>query len=406
MAYTYNKKAQILTIVTTVLSTFLLFSSNTADLDWSITELDMSGYRTLFEQYDILHHEDFKMYYIFYSCMYLGQSIGLSYRVWWAIMSILAMSVIVIACKVHKYNLNLFLATFMAYYEMVFYSGFKFFYGFCFLLLAYGFLFTKTRKRQLLFVLFTCIAGGFHMMYYFFLVLLIKPIKNPQYMVRCVVIISVITTIFMRLSGSAISFMMPFFNMFENDHINRYTVSTVNAGFYLVIFIHTVLIYIVYKFRIYEEARIRRVLGVQNENQSSQRNLILRKKSGFSGFIQNSLSLKNKPSLRRSNILNMIWNYKINKYGVRYANIETLYYSVLLSLLFCPFYAVSLAFMRLITAFSLVVITASSSILNTSYESRVLCTKMSLLMVVSFYLIRIFSIGFIEKSVIPYFDVF
>ena len=175
-----GKNYQVLTILTFVLATILLFSSNIARLDWSESEVDLSGYRTLFEQYDILEHPDFRMYYIFYGLMYVGQTLGLSFYTWWAIMSILGMSVIAIACKVHGFSYNLFLASFMAYYELVFYSGFKFFYGFCFFLLAYGFLLKDEKYSKIKYTLFLLIAGGFHSMYYFFLLFLIKPKQLQQ----------------------------------------------------------------------------------------------------------------------------------------------------------------------------------------------------------------------------------
>ena len=342
-----NRKMAVITIVTALLSTFMLFSANSADLDWSETELDMSGYRTIYEQYDVLEYEDFKMYYLFYSCMHLGQSLGLDFRTWWALMSFLAMGVIIVSCRLHKYNYKLFLAAFMAYHEMVFYSGFKFFYGFCFMLLAYGFLFSSKRKGRILFALITCIAGGFHMMYYFFLLLLIKPLKNPQYMVRIIVGITIIFTVWMRLSGSAMASLQPFFNALDNDHIDKYTLVTVRSGFYLALLVHLVIVYVAYKIR-----------------------------------------------------------QHIIREGKNDANVDTLYYTVLLSLLFCPFYAVALTFMRLITAFSLIVVTAGSTLLCDSYKSRQLCVRLSLLVVFSFYVIRILMGGFMTTSVLPYFNVF
>ena len=344
--YTDNKITVALTIITAALSVFMLCSANSADLDWSETKLDMSGYRTIYEKYDVLKHEDFKMYYLFYRSMYLGQSLGLSFRTWWTIMSILAMCTIFIACKIHRFSFNLFLATFMAYHEMIFYSGLKFFYGFCFLLLAYGFLFWRNRKGQLLFVLFTFIAGGFHLMYYFFLVLLIKPLKKPQYFVSLIVTFTIVFTIIMRLSGSTLSFLMPFFDTLDNEHINKYTAVEVHAGFYLAVLVHLVVVYIVYKVRKYK--------------------------------ITNDIDAR---------------------------DADTLYYTVLISLLFCPFYSVALTFMRLITSFSLVVITACSGILEESYQSRSLCTRMSLLFVAASYLMRLVMGGFFQTSVIPYFDV-
>lgn len=347
-SYTDNKVNVALTIITAVLSVFMLFSAKSADLDWSETELDVSGYRTIYEVYDVLEHEDFNMYYLFYGSMYLGQLFGFSFRTWWIIMSIMAMSVICIATKIHKYSLNLFLATFMAYHEIVFYSGIKFFYGFCFFLLAYGFLFWKTTKGQLLFVLFTCLAGGFHTMYYLFLILLVKPLRKPKRFVALIVSITIIFTILMRLSGSAISFMMPFFNALDNEHVNRYTLSEVHAGFYFAVLLHLVVVFIAYSVRKYKKTN-----------------------------------------------------------GHDSIDADTLFYTVMISLLFCPFYSVSLIFMRLITSFSLVVITASSGIMKESYHSRLLCTNLSLLYVIASYIMRmVMGSGFFQTSIVPYFDVF
>lgn len=350
--YIRKSSTLIMTILTVSLATFLLCASNTANYDLSETGLDISGYRYIYEEIDVLDHEDFNMYYIFYSCMSLGQRIGLPFRAWWAIMSVLAMSVVICACKIHHYNLSLFLATFMAYYEFVFYSGFKFFYGFCFLLLSYGFLLRNNRVGQILFAVFTCVAGGFHMMYYFFLILLIKPLKHSKYFVSIVVIATVLLTVLMRLSNSAVSFLTPFFNALDNDHINKYTNVTVRSGFYIAVLIHMLVLYMVIKIkRFYALGRIHSI------------------------------------------------------------PVDALFYTVLLSLLFCPFYAVSLTFMRLITAFSLVVISAGSSVLDESFNSRNLCAKFSLLIVAIFILIRIVtglgsSRGFFEASVVPFFDVF
>lgn len=341
-----------LSIITAVLATFLLFSTNTADLDWSEVELDMSGYRTVYEEYDVLEHPDFKMYYVFYSSMYLGQQLGLSFRTWWAVMSILAMLVVYISCRIHKYNFNLFLATFMAYYEFVFYSGFKFFYGFCVFLLAFGYLLRDTQKSRILYVLFTCLAGGLHTMYYFFLIFLITPTKKTELMVKPIVVITIFFTFLMRVSGSAVAFMAPFFNYLDNDHISGYTLVTVNMGFYIAVVLHLIVLYAIY----------------------NMRKLIISE-------------------------------------GTYTATIDTLYSIMLLSLLFLPFYAIALTFMRLITSFSLVALVASSSILNSNIAGRKLCSNMSLMVVCSFLIMQLIISygsprGFIDVSINPFFDIF
>ena len=345
--YSKNTVSSILTVATVFISCYMLCATNYVSFNGDETDLDIAGYRTQYEIYDALEHADFRMYYMFYGLMHFGQVLGLSFKLWWTIMSVSAMGVLIIACRVHKYNINLFLATFMAYYEIVFYSGLKFFYGFCFFLLAYGFLLSNTRKSQWLYVLFTLIAGGFHVMYYYFLLFLFKPLKNPKTFVWIVAVLTVLFTLLARVSGNALSFMIPFFDAIDSEHISRYTEGTVHSGFYLAVFIHAVVVFIAYRVR----------------KQSHQ----------YDKDVEKS---------------------------------DTLFYSVLLSLLFCPFYTIALTFLRLITAFSLIVVTASSSLLSDSYKSRVLCSRMSLLMVFAFYLMRVFMGGFFQTSVIPYFDVF
>ncbi|WP_270429754.1 EpsG family protein [Butyricimonas virosa] len=346
-----NNITLALTIVTTVLATVMLFSSNTANFDWSEVELDMSGYRTVYEKYDVLEHPDFKMYYVFYSSMYIGQQLGMSFRVWWGVMSVIAMCVVLFACKIHKFSFNLFLATFMAYYEMVFYSGFKFFYGFCVFLWAFGFLLRNTNKDKIIFAIITCLAGGLHVMYYFFLIFLLKPIKKPKAIVNIIVIVTIFFTTMMRLSGSAAAFMAPFFSALDNEHISGYTLATVNMGFYIAVILHLIVVFAIIKMR----------------------NL--------------------KKQVDPSNV-----------------SIDTLYYLVLLSLLFIPFYAIALTFMRLITSFSLVALVASSCIMINSKKERALCRNMSILIVSSFLLMQLLISygsprGFIEVSIKPFFDV-
>lgn len=341
----------ILISFTTILSVYLLCGSSVADLDMDITGLDISGYRTIYEYTDALEHEDFKMYYIFYSMMSLGQHLQLSYRMWWAAMSIMALFVVFCACRIHRYNYCLFLAAFMAYHELIFYSGIKFFYGFCFLLFAYGFLLRNTRKGLFLFSIFVCIAGGFHIMYYFFLAFIVKPIHQPKYIIKAVVVATIALTVMIRVSGSAMAYMAPFFDAFDNEHINLYTDAIVRNGFYLAVFIHLIVYYVVW-------------------------------------------------SIKKQKLLENINPIALN----------SIYDTVLISFIFFPFYAVTLTFMRLITAFSLIVVTASSSVMSDDYKSRKMCVRLSLVVALSFHFIQFLTSigaerGFYRASVMPFFNV-
>ena len=345
-----TRTPMFLTMITVILSTVMLFSTNIANLDWSITEADVSGYRTLYELYNLPEHPDYNAYFIFYRIMDLGKSMGLSYRMWWVSMSVMAMAVIIIACKIHEYNINVFLASFMAYYEFVFYSGFKFFYGFCFLLLAYGFLLRNTKKDKILFSLFTFIAAGFHVMYWLFFLLLIKPVKRPKLFVTLIVLVALFLTVLGRLSSSALYFLGVYLGAFDNEHISSINNATIiKIGFYIVLFVHLITVYVAYRVRL----------------------------------------------------------FKI-KEGENTVVADTLFYTVLLSLIFCPLYTITLTFMRYITAFSLVVITASSSMMSKTYKERTLCVNLSFFMVMTFHIMKLITggFGFYEREVGQFFNIF
>ena len=349
--YVSGTNVQIVTLLTMIVSLVMLCSSNAANLDLSVSDHhDLSGYRYIYEWFDIREHPDFNMYYMFYSCMYIGQTLGLSFDVWWVGMSIFSILVIFFACKLHKFSFNLFMVCFLAYYEIVFYSGLKFYYGFCLFLLAYGFLIRNTRKDRLIFAVITCLAGGFHMMYYFFLVFLIKPRKNPVHFIRGVVAVSLLLTVFLRISGSALYFLQPFFNVLDNEHISIYTNFKVDLGFYLPVFLQILLTYICFSARKY-----------------------------------------------------------LQKSGVISEKADTIYYTVLISVVFMPFYLLSLTFMRLLTVLSLVLVVSCTGI-SDSKGFRYFYKDKYYLIVLSFILTKMIGgIGvysFFHNAVIPYFDIF
>jgi len=337
--------------MTAIVSTVLLFSSNAANVDYSDNELDISGTKGLYEHYSIKEYYEYNMYIIYYRSMYLAQTLGLSFKMWWVIMSIIAMSVVYYACKIHRYNYNLFLATFLAYYEFIFYSGFKFFYGFCFFLLAFGFLLRNTPKGRFAFAVLNLIATGFHVMYFLFFFFLIKPIKRPQFVVKIVVIVSILLTVLARSKGSAILSLVPMIHTKGGELSGTLAdteLTVTQLGFYLPVFIHSVTLYIAF--------RVRKFLIKENK-------------------LTNAF--------------------------------DTLYYMVLISLIFCPLYNIGMTFMRYITAFSFVVILACSIVLNDTSKSRRFCFKMSMLLLLSFYCVRIVSgaQGFYKYLIGPFFDV-
>ena len=239
----------------------------------------------------------------------------------------------------------------MAYYEIAFYSGIKTLYGLCVLLMAFGFLLRNTKKGKLSFVILCLVAAGFHTLFYFFLLLSIIPHTNPRRLIKPMVFLVIVLTILMRISGSAASYLQFFFDAFDNEHINLYTTSIVHFGFYLAIIPHMISLYITYKARKYNDS-----IGLSN------------------------------------------------------SKTDMLYYTSLFSLMFIPFYAVSLTFMRLISTFSMAVIAGTSSVMDYTRESRSKYLMLSLLVILFFlsqkFLLSSAESNFWKDSVVPFFNVF
>ena len=330
--YSLGKTNNALALFSSIIATLFLCGSNIAYSDSYVGELDISSYRNEYEQLNFLENIDFPLYYLFFYANYLGQQLGLTFSQWWLLMSASSILLIYLACKTHNFNYNLVIGCFMAYYEIVFYSGLKAYYAFCFLFLAYGYLLKGDIKSKLLYILFVCIAGGFHVMYYIFLVLLFRPKNASKKFMKAFVVGIIVFTIVMRLGGSVISFMKPFFDYVGNDHINTYMDDkAVGNGFYIAIILEIVMVSIPYYIR--------------------------------------------KTKLRNGSCTQITDNY---------------YYSVLLTYVFCPFYALSLIFVRIITAFSLVVIGASSAEVGGSLLVRRQSLRLSLLMVGSYVFKQVF----------------
>lgn len=350
--YTTGKSNIILTIISSVIATLFLCGSNIAFSDNYVGELDISSYRNEYESLNFLESIDFPLYYLFFYSNHIGQTIGLTFAQWWLLMSASSIGVIYLSCRIHKYNYNLVIACFMAYYEIVFYSGLKFYYGFCFLLLAYGFLLKDNIKNKLLYAFFVCVAGGFHVMYYAFLILLFRINSNSSKFVKLLIFGVIISTIIMRVGGSVMSFMKPIFDALNNDHINTYVDEAVGNGFYIALILEVIMIYIPYRIK------------------------------------------KEKERIGRSTIITK--NY---------------YYTVLLTLIFCPFYAVSLIFVRLITSFSLVVISACSIEMMGTPRSRQISLRLALMMVFAYIFkqlildVTIGNYSFYENSIKPFFNI-
>ncbi len=123
--------------------------------------------------------------------------ISLNYYQWWAVMTALSLLFVFNTIKKRNYNPHIFLFFFMAYYVFLFYGGLKFFYGFCLFQYAFTFLLKGEKGGKLKFILITLLAGGFHVMYYMFLVLALihLTIKTEKYSRKIIIFFITVTAL-------------------------------------------------------------------------------------------------------------------------------------------------------------------------------------------------------------------
>lgn len=213
---------------------------------------DLSNYRAQYEVYNPLEDDNFWNYYIFNICMRIGQICHLTFTQWWALMTIGSLYLICNVIKRFNLNIHLFLLVFMLYYLFNFYTGLKAYYGFCFFLLAFGFLTRDGVKNKLLYILFILIAGGFHMMYYMFLIFTVIDNNHQFYtsnkFIRIICIISIFASILLRLSGSATRVLQQVFSFMENEKIDAYTALSTNLSFYFLVGMQLLTLYYIWSY--------------------------------------------------------------------------------------------------------------------------------------------------------------
>ncbi len=319
---------------------------------------DLISYMAQFEQYDAFQNEEFKLYYIFFSLMGLGQSMGLSFVSWWLMLNAIIFLNFSVGLKIHKFNPNAFLFFFLIYYFITLYTGVKALLGLSVFFIGVGYLFKGDgRKSKLMFVAFTLLAGACHSMYYFYLILLLADVcgdpngrilfVSKKTLLKLLITFSIVSSIFLKASGSAQYYLANIFSFMESEKIDSYFELETQMGFFIPVIMQLLSMLLAYK--TYKSAR----------------------------------SLKADHFILKGN----------------------LYFSNLMCVLYYPLFMIALTFMRLITAFSFVTICASFyDIKNVDTATRKKIFGFAMLIIIGFYYRKFFLGNMWELSIVPLFS--
>lgn len=346
--YLNNKKSYLFVFFTMILL-FLLMSGH--EFVGNGDAVDFFGYWYGYTEFENLERNDFWFYYLFYSSEKIGIYLSLNFYQWWFAMTVLSLTFVVSTIKKRRYNPHLFFIFFMIYYVFLFYGGLKFFYGFCLFQFALTFLLKGEKRSKYKFVLFTLLAGGFHIMYYIFLVLLLVDIKNKKRkkLIKGIIISSVFIVVFNILLGRGLlNFLQSRIDSLDNNRLSTYFAIRTNWGFMLAIGIHVLTTIYALKYR------------------------------------------------------NIVRKYNQDKL---YHYAETLLYVNLLAIIFYPLFMIALTFMRILTSLSLTTIIASShkqEYFNKTDRHKLLFS--GFLIVGLYFYINMYLNDYITQTVLPFFD--
>lgn len=344
-----NKKRSYLFVYIT--SIFLFFLMSGYKYVGNGDAIDFHAYWYGYTYFEILERNDFWFYYLFYSAQRIGIYLSLNFYQWWAVMTALSLTFIISTIKKREYNLHLFLFFFMIYYVFLFYGGLKFFYGFCLFQYAFTFLLNGEKEGKIKFILITLLAGGFHVMYYMFLILLLidLKIKNRKFLIKTIVVFSLTASILIKLTGgNVLNSIQGIIDSLDNDKLSSYFGLRVNWGFLLPVGIHILTTLYTFIYR------------------------------------------------------NIVKKHNHDKWFF-YAN--TLFYINLITVVFYPLFMIALTFMRLLTALSLTTIIASGYRQEyLSKKDRVKLLLSGFMIICLYYFINMYLAGYIEKTVLPFFD--
>lgn len=349
LSFYLNKKKYYSFVVITSIFLFFLMSGyeNLGDGDVG----DFFGYWYGYTEFENLERDDFWFYYLFYSSEIIGNYLSLTFYQWWAVMTALSLTFIVWTIKKRKYNPHLFFFFFMIYYVFVFYVGLKFFYGFCLFQYALTFLLKGEKGGKLKFIFFILLAGGFHVMYYIFLVLALVDlkIKKRKSLIKGIIIFSVTVVVINVLSGRGLlNSMQSMIDSLDNTRLSVYFAIRTNWGFMLPISIHVLTT--IYAFR-------------------------------YRGIVR---------------------KYDQGKW---YFYAEMLLYVNLIAVVFYPLFMIALTFMRILTSLSLTTIIAScyrQEYFNKTDRLKLLLS--GFLIICLYFYINIYLNGYFDSAVLPFFE--
>lgn len=206
---------------------------------------DFINYRAQYSSPDFLSDSDLSLYYLFVLTMNIGRGLKFSFELWWTIMNSFAFALILLSLYKHKYNPHLFMFFFMGIYVFLFHTALKSFYGFAVFLLASGYLMKSGLSNKIKYAVLTCIAGGFHVMYYVYLIFLLANVwgennkidfrtdKLRSQTIGIIAVLSIMFSLLLKISGSVNGFFMEVFSFFEmgSEKLESYFERSTNLGF-------------------------------------------------------------------------------------------------------------------------------------------------------------------------------
>ncbi len=346
--YLNKKKSHLFVFITSI---FIFFLMSGHEYVGAGDAIDFSAYLYGYSEPKILELNNFWFYYLFYYTELIGIYLSLNFYQWWALMTALSLTFIISTIKKREYNSHLFFIFFMIYYVFMFYGGLKFFYGFCLFQYAFTFLIKGEEGGKLKFILITLLAGGFHVMFYIFLVfgLVNLKIKNRKYLIKIIIVSSIALTGFMIISGGDfLNVIQVLIDDLENEKLSGYSGLRTNLGFLLPIGIHVLTIIYTFMYR------------------------------------------------------NIVRKYDQGKWYF-YAN--SMLYVSLMAVIFYPTFMIALTFMRLLTALSLTIIIASGygqKYFNKTDRLKLVLSGFSIICL--YYFINLYLGGYMDKTVLPFFD--
>lgn len=219
------------------------------------------------------------------------------------------------------------------------------------MLIGVAYFVSNHEKKNILFILFTLMAGGMHVMYYLFLFLLLfrlPIIKSKHIFLFSISLFVIILLIGPSRFQNAISPLMEMiFGSLDSDNLNNYVLSRVNIGYIIPVGLHLLTLLYVKKYRKYVYIQVPEDIEMAD----------------------NLLSLN------------------------------------LICVLFYPLFLYALTFTRLITAFSLITLTISGkSFKYFSLRRKTLICFWGLLIIIAYIYYNFILNDYFEYSYIPLFD--